>query len=92
MSVEDQNENIMLFDPVFKDTKFLQTYMKNLRENLEASGVFTSGSSPEHRRMMSAFNNLEANLVATSPTESRKNKVNALIQLKDAAQDYINKN
>lgn len=90
MSVDEQNENIMLFDPVFKDTKFLQTYMKNLRENLEASGVFTSGSSPEHRRMMSAFNNLEANLVATSPTESRKNKVNALIQLKDAAQDYIN--
>ena len=92
-SVYDRKEDadyIRSHDPCFRDIGELQKKMKNIRKDLEATSMF-GGSSVEFKRMMRAFEELEANVVPVLPDMARINKMNALILLKNAAEDYINK-
>ena len=75
-------------DHCFDDTNELRLNMKDIRENLEATGFGTS-NSPEYRRLMRALDDLEANYIPSVPEEARFNKMNALVMLRNAAKDYM---
>ena len=87
---EADADYIRSHDPCFRDTDKLLNDMKNIRKDLEASGMI-GGSSVEFKRMMRAFEDLEDNVIPGVPEEARFYKMNALILLKNATEDYINK-
>lgn len=92
-SIQDREKDadyILSHDPCFRDTHELQYKMKGIREDLEATSMF-GGSSVEFKRMLRAFEDLEANIIPGVPEDARINKMNALILLKNATEDYINK-